>query len=222
MLPGQAGPDSFHINTSRITANSEFFPRSFAAVKRCGLWMSVQHITFTACVLLHCERCLSSQLAFSFVKNISRRLSALGWSPEAAALAPLKVVTPLLRIYRERERERERRYLDASESSEFSAQSDSECVSTATNSTEVLVESFTERTPETEWTPERTAAYTHTHIHSQINVTPHCYYKFYFLLCLPQFTPSDAGSRECCPWTVVTGSVTDWTGRRALSQQPTV
>jgi len=64
--------------------------------------------------------------------------------------------------------------------------------------------------------------HTHTHTHTQINVTPHCYYKFHFLLCLPQFTPSDAGSRECRPWSVVTGSVTDWTGRRSLSQQPTV
>jgi len=57
-------------------------------------------------------------------------------------------------------------YLDASESPEFSAQSDGERVTTETDAAEVFIETFRQRAPVAEWTPEPTTTlHTCTYIH---------------------------------------------------------
>jgi len=61
-------------------------------------------------------------------------------------------------------------YLDASESSELGAQSDGECIAAAADSADVLVETFRQRAPVAERTPERVAASPHTQTHTPMQV----------------------------------------------------
>ena len=58
-----------------------------------------------------------------------------------------------------------RTYLNASQCPEFGAQRDGDGVTTATDATNVFIESFRQIAPETPRTPERTATFTHPSVH---------------------------------------------------------
>ena len=57
-------------------------------------------------------------------------------------------------------------YLNAAQSPEFGAQSDGERVATEADTAEVFIETFRQRAPVTERTPERTTTLTHTYVHT--------------------------------------------------------